>query len=491
MARERLGLGNINAVKGKFSWEGGTRAFDRVRKDYLAAKVPILEILDGRAKHHGVIPESPYPQYLAELSTSWAQVADHWQAGWGGAEVNNEPDLKQLPADQYVLNAKAMSYALSEAKSAVPLVSGVFATIPPGPFFDACVANGMLADSNAVSIHSYDRATDIESMVARYRIWLRQAGMEAMPIWHSECGWAWTNGPARPPREEDAKSALEIAAKAMESRACGIARHFPFVYVYYEEGLKNFGMMGREASALRSMSAYAMCTKTLAGQTYLGDLIGLGSEVRLARVFGSRDGENVAVLYTGKVDPNATIAVPFKPVRVSGIDGRDLPSVGDGIPIPDGMVYVWINAADLPAHLNASTAAAKLFEIGQHPLQTHRLASPIVLQFLPSQTPSRISVRQYLVTQETARMLPVNVRVHNLSKVPVDVVAELELTDVDCGEPRKVTVPAMGIQRAGLDDRRGQTTRYCQYPVHYGSCHGRRGCRSFPAGDPDDHDGHS
>ena len=41
---------------------------------------------------------------------------------------------------------------------------------------------------------------------------------------------------------------------AIEALASGVASYFPFVFVYYEEGAKNFGMMGREATPLRSMS---------------------------------------------------------------------------------------------------------------------------------------------------------------------------------------------------------------------------------------------
>ena len=205
MLRERLGLAAVNPTRGKFNWEGGSRSFDALRKMYAERKVPILENLGGRSKHHGVIPESPYPQNLPEMAAAWTEVAGHWLPAWGGAEVDNEPDLKNVAADQYVVNVKASSYALSEARASLPLVTGVFATIPPGPFFEACVANGMLEDSNAISFHSYDRALDVENMVVRYRAWLKEAGREAMPLWHTECGWAWTSGLARPPVDEDAR----------------------------------------------------------------------------------------------------------------------------------------------------------------------------------------------------------------------------------------------------------------------------------------------
>jgi hypothetical protein len=445
MSRERLGLGGVNPVPGRFNWECGNRSCDAIRKTYAVCKVPVLEILDGRSRHHGVIPESPYPQDLPEMAAAWTQVAGHWQTCWGGAEVGNEPDLKTVAADQYVLNAKVLSYALAQAGSPAPLVSGVFATIPPGPFFDTCVANGMLADSNAVSFHSYDRASDIESMVVRYRAWLKEAGHEAMPLWHSECGWAWTCGPARPPRDEDARSAVEIAAKAAESRACGVARHFPFVYVYYEEGRKNFGMMGRDATALRSMAGYATCAKTLAGRAYLGDLQGLPTAVKFARVFDDpHGGECVAVLYTGKVDPKAAVPLPTKVKRVSGVDGRDLPLAGGRAPIPDGMAYAWISPADLGASLKTDTTAAKLSAIGAQALQTRRLASPVVLQFVAAETPSRGSVRQYLVTQESARALPLKIRVHNLGKTPAEVAPELQLPGAAPERVKRVTVPALG-----------------------------------------------
>ena len=460
MARERLGLGAINPEKEKFNWEGG-RLFDGVRKMYAESKVPILEILDGGAKYLGS------PMNLPEMSAALSEVARHWPI-WGGAEVCNEQDLKGIPADQYVPMVKSMSYALSEAQSKAPIVTGVFATMPPGPYFDTCQANGMLEDSNVVSFHSYDRAPDVESMVARYRIWLKNSGKEEMMLWHTECGWSWTRGPSRPPQDQDAISALEISAKAVETMACGVARYFPFVYVYYEEGNKNFGMMGREATPLRSMAAYAMCIRALSGKEYLGDIpagtAGLDASVKIARVFGNALGsgtaanECVAVLYTGRLDAQAKISFPIKIKRAAGADGRNIALSDQGLPIPDGMAYAWMALSDVQAKLKTDTFAKRLYELGQHPLIQQRRASPLVLQFLAEQTPSRASARRYLVTQETAHEFPLNVRVHNLSQAPILFTPEVSLPGTverlpgtverlpsKAGESAApVTVPAMG-----------------------------------------------
>ena len=176
---------------------------DSIRKTYAENKVPILEILDGNLEN------------LPALAPAFGEAAQRWSV-WGGAEASNEPDLRTSPADQYVALVKTLSYALKQAHSPAPLVSGVFATIPPGPFFDTCLSNGMLDDSDAVSFHSYDRAERRRGNVSRYRAWLKKGGKEGMPLWHTECGWAWVLGPDRPPQDQDAASALEISAKAVE-----------------------------------------------------------------------------------------------------------------------------------------------------------------------------------------------------------------------------------------------------------------------------------
>lgn len=412
LSRERSGGGNV-------------------RETYAKNKVPTLEILDGDLGN------------LPELATNF-EAAARQETIWGGVEASNEPDLKASSADQYVALVKTLSYALRNAHSPAPLVSGVFAQSPPGPFFDTCLSNGMLDDSDAVSFHSYDRAKDVEGYVSRYRAWLKKGGKEGMPLWHTECGWAWVLGPDRPPQDQDAVSALEISAKAVESMACGVARYFPFVYVYYEEGQKNFGMMGREVTPLRSMAAYAACIHALSGKKYLGDIEGLGNSVKLARVFGnSSDPECVAVIYTGTVAHNATIPFPIKAARVAGADGRTLAFDNGTLPVPDGLTYVQIKRANLAGKLNAQTRAMALYQIGRHPLAPVRRASPLIFQFLSQQTPSRASARGYLVTQELAHKLPVSVRINNLSPSPIVVTPELSLPGKAAEKTLPVTVPAM------------------------------------------------
>ncbi|HCE43230.1 MAG TPA: hypothetical protein DET40_06760 [Lentisphaeria bacterium] len=447
MSRERLSHGSVNPEKDKWDWEGGERANESMRRTYIDSKVSILEIISGGGKHMETMKTPPYfPQNMVEASLAWTDLARHWQGSWGGVEVFNEPDLALIPADQYSTLVKTASFAMSQAETKVPLISGVFATIPPSPFFDTYSANGILDDTDAVSLHSYDKAPDVEGMFVRYRSWLKSLGKESMPLWHTECGWSWKNGPGRPPMDQDAASALEITAKSIETKVCGAVRHFPFVYVYYEEGAKNFGMMGREVTPLRSMAGYAVCAKFLSGKDYLGDLSGIDKSVKLARVFGDRNsGECTVALYTGELDKKALVALPFQAGKVSGIDGRDLKAADGKIPVPDGMAYVWTDLASIGTALKTDTAAAKLYSIGKQPLEQKRVSSPIVLQFLNAQTPLRMSASKYLITQEISKILQLNIRIHNLSKTEIKLVPALQLPSGGKDESlAQITVPALG-----------------------------------------------
>ena len=434
----------FTAKLGSYNWEGA-KGGESLRKLYRENNLKILEILGAGAGNFGMVKGQPFPQKLSVMAEEWANVARHDHNIWGGAEVYNEPDLRSVSADQYVPMVKALSYALAEAKCEAPLVTGVFATIPPGAYFETCAANGMLADSNVVSFHSYDKPVDIEQMVVRYREWLKQSGKEALPLWHTECGKSWTLGPSRPPVTEDATSAMEIAAMGIETKACGVARYYPFVLVYYEEGLKNFGMMGREATPLRSLAAYVQSIHALSGQSYLGDLPLSDPAVKLARVFGrDRAGELVVTIYTGKLDAKAVVTFPVTYQRVAGADGRKLPRLEGKLPVPDGLGYVWMKSADLGPALKTETRAAQLTKLGAAPQAPPRLASPVILQFLAQDMPAQGSARRYLITQETARALPLTVRLHNLSPGALQVTPELTVPGRPPQAKEPVPVPAMG-----------------------------------------------
>ncbi len=379
MIRERLSWGDVNSGPRQWNWEGGA-GYEAIRRLYRSSGLPILEMAHDSPSWLGRVGK--YPRDLVGGAASWGQIAGRWNSGWGGQEVWNEPDIffgGDLPADQYVAVAKALSYALARAGVKTPLVGGVMA-LPNRDFREACGRSQLLDRVDAFSFHNYDRATAIEGIVLGYREWLRRFGHGAMPLWLTECGHPWKRGPDRPPIDQDQTSALDITMKGVESLACGIACYFPFVYPFFVENSNNFGMMDKHLTPLRSFAVYAQMIRVLARHHYLGDLRHSTPALQRARLFGD-DHEVVAVLYTGRPDAAAAVALGLPVERIEGIDGRRLAPKNDGsIPIPDGLSYVWIDRATAASRMITDTAASRM-NPGTVKTEARGTPSPIVLRF--------------------------------------------------------------------------------------------------------------
>jgi hypothetical protein len=321
--------------------------------------------------------------------------------------------------------------------------------------FLACAArNGLLDCLDVVSFHTYGRALEMERLVTHYRQWLRESNREALPLWITECGRPWRKGPDRPPAAQDAESALDITMKAVEARACGIARYFAFVYPFYEEREWNFGMMDRAGTPLRSMAAYAQAARVLAHKRYVGDLALDHEAVRRARVFAS-ERETVAVLYTGKLDGDARVPLALPVQRIEAIDGRRLERSQDGaIPLADGLVYVWLDGQRTADRIRRETPAMSLQEVSRKTPPSPGPLAPLVLRYQFDPESVEAHSEGYRVKQAPADTLRFTVRAFNLSDGPRTVLLELTGAELlerkSSGErQRQLVVPAKGFADLG------------------------------------------
>lgn len=417
LARERLGWEAICSSRDNWNWETAAR-YGTLRNRYREAGVGVLEMSHDAPRWLGRVGK--YPEQLPGAAAAWQQIARQWQASWGAVEVWNEPDISFgdfLPADQYLALLKTIAYAEQQEHVEKPLVGGAVAGYNR-EFLDVAARNGLLDLIDAFSFHTYDRAEKMESLVGQYRDWLSAHRRPSMPLWITECGRPWKRGPARPPQSDDAVSALDISAKAIEALACGVARHFAFVYPYYEEQNQNFGMMGRENTPLRSMAAYCAAAKYLAGKKYLGDIKPADDKIRRLRVFGDQR-ESIAVAYTGQVDAGATVSLDLPVQRAAGIDGRELTVTDGRTPVPDGLTYLWLDAEQLSGKLESETAAMRLNRAAGQAVPPRNAAAPVVLRFQID--PDCVTPSSAGYTVKTARIaaLPLVVRAFNLSEQPV------------------------------------------------------------------------
>jgi hypothetical protein len=223
-----------------------------------------------------------------------------------------------------------------------------------------------------------------------------------------------------------------------------VTRYFAFVYPFYEERDNNFGMMGRYGTPLRSMAAYVHLTSILSHKDYLGDLVCDDSSVLRSRVFGD-DREAVAVLYRGQPDRSATVKLALPALRIAGLDGRSLEPADDGsVPIPDGLVYVWLDRQKLREHLLTDTTAMRLWTTAKEPRPKRGVISPLVMRFEWDGSVFQAKPEGHHISGELPDKAPLAVRVFNLSDQRADLELRLKKAplQVPLAEPQQISVPA-------------------------------------------------
>ena len=311
----------------------------------------------------------------------------------------------------------------------------------------------MLDCVDVASFHTYDRAARMQELVGKYRDWLAAHGRPDMPLWITESGRPWKKGPSRPPADQDAASALDITRKAIEVRACGVARYFAFVYPFYEENENNFGMLDRWGTPLRSFAAYAQAARALGGKQYLGDLR-LGESAPAARVFGDQR-ETVAVL-TAAAGTTADRRCGRSAGAASRGTGRPQhPSQRGGQGSAGGRLGVRLARSGVGGEAigHANRGHAFVARIGpRQPPPPRESPSPIVLRWQIDPAAFKPETAGYRVVGETPGKSRLAVRAFNLSEQPAEFRLALDAGDAPVrisGEnPCAVRVPAAGFADA-------------------------------------------
>jgi hypothetical protein len=378
MQRERIGFSVDATEQGTVTCEGQGKG---IRDDAASQGISILEdfCAFGDAKRG----PNPFPTTLSGMPGNWENLKRGFGRAWGGTEIWNEPDLfagGMLPGDRYVALVRSACYLSDRFGAGGPIGGGVFNHVKKRTF-DTYAVNGLLDNSDFFSYHDYYGPEKTEEMIGKYREWCREYGRPSIPFWMTEAGSGWTVGPTRPPRSEAAVSAVNIVAKAVECRACGNARHFPFMLVYFDEHKTNWGLHGKENTPLRSMAAYATLVEKLSHSKYIGDLMTSDSQIKRARVFSTPNAdEAIMVVWTGNPAPDTVVNLGLLPLRIEGIDGRALAVGTDGkVPVPDGLSFIYVKTAGLEPVLDRNTKAAELSRIAAQNSGKRMPSSPLVM----------------------------------------------------------------------------------------------------------------
>lgn len=298
-------------------------------------------------------------------------------------------------------------------------------------------ANGLLAASDVFTFHDYRDPAAMLPGVAKLRGLMAAAGDPSVPLWVTESGHGRPVGAgAEADAAADRSSAAAIVLRAVEARACGVARHFAFVLAWYEESGKNFGLSGRDGSPQRALAAYSHAARRLAGLDYAGDLELRGA--RRVRVFaGGGRAVAVAALASG-----AGLDAGDLPLRsVHGLDGRHLarPATG-GWRAPEDVLLLELEPAAL-ARVRPDPATWALFQAGRG--ARPRPALPAVqTRIVPTAGEVSPLLTRYAVATLSGGAA-LRLRVTNLGEAPARLAA-LDLLPPDGG--RLITVPTVAGQ---------------------------------------------
>lgn len=447
MSRDRLLWSAINPEEGRFVWDKGR--FKPTREAGLAQGVRTLELFHDAPKW-AVVPSTPFPSDMLATMKSWEEISKALGGTWGAIEIWNEPNLQQYPADLWSSMMKASAHGVRKAHPEMPCGGGAFSNFDSG-FLENAAMNGALRHLDFVSFHTYAPPPGVETAVRQYREWLSKNDEISMPLWLTEAGRPWPRGLSRPKIKADSVSALDISMQAVVAKACGVGRHFAFIFGFYNENSNNFGMMGQEKTPLRSMAAYANTVRRLSGKDYIGDVKADGALRAMA--FATKGGRTATVVaWSGESGKAGAVAkLEAKALSAEGIDGRPFNFAEDGsFPIPDGLSYVEVPIESLGSSLNANTGAMELLRVSKLPWKPSQPQSPLVLRNMPEGGKALLSQRGYMVSNENGGGYPLKIRLFNLSASKA--VAELSVAVEREGKACVIASESRSLDEEGYAD---------------------------------------
>ncbi|MDR1282010.1 MAG: hypothetical protein LBK99_14505 [Opitutaceae bacterium] len=422
LSRERFSWQRLSPAHGTWHWGGNPNLqYDRLRSIYAEENMPILECFHDSPKWMNT--NGSYPADLLTATGDLIAIHNRWGRAWGALELWNETDAapfsKNRAMEQYAAFVHATAAAFGGAGIRTPIVGAAYSGYKDAVINNA-LRNDLLSSIDALSYHTYARPDAFESHARKYRDALKRSSRPAIPLWITESGSPWTTGTDRPSVAEDLVSALNITGKVSEGRAVGIARMFPFVTAYYPERNKNFGMVGKEGTPLRSFAAYAVAISLLANHDYVGDLrFPKNAGVQLARVFRSpaTPGQALAVILADEPRPGATVPFDLPAADIRGIDGRRLARPApDTLPLDDGLAYIRLDqtALERSGRIDIGTTAMALYREARQPDTGRDPSSPVILQFVPEARHVLFGAEINTINHGNLQDFPLRIRAVNL-----------------------------------------------------------------------------
>jgi hypothetical protein len=419
-SRERINWRHVNPKPGKYNFST-TFKYDALAMMYRKAGIKMLVTFHNTPKYI-IAGNSLYPKDLTVTARAWKSITEHFKEAWDSLEVWNEPDIRfggYLPADQYAPMCKAISYAVSRSNPDL-LIGGGVTAIPQADFVESLGDNGVFDIIDLYSFHNYLTPSGMVVDIKEYRKILARFKKSRMPLWITEAGVTFDLPQREMNEAEQRLTAMNIVAKSVEARAFGVARFYPFIYVYWKayRSQKSTAMLYRDLSAGMASAAYAHVIRRLSGAKFIGSLR-LPAAVT-SRVF-IRPGSNQAtiVIFTEKPAMLASVNLPFKVEKVEGVDGRVIGGKTSKVLLSDGLAYCSVALDTIRPALSVNDQTLQRYTSSGAPGfdYTHSPVSPFIIYPMPMRKDLLPRTDSWRL-KSLDRDLKVPTRVFNLSGKP-------------------------------------------------------------------------
>jgi hypothetical protein len=270
--RDRMGWGEVEPERGKFTWGKYDRSADlQAHRGLQVVQVfhasPKWSRADGAANR--------FPDDLRDAYTFARSAALHYHGRVKAWEVWNEADIPAFsvdPGSEYAAFLKAMYLGFKSADPHLPITQVSFA-LPSERFGKSLVENGTAAYYDVYNYHVYDDPKNYVSRAQGHLARMAASGAAGRPVWLTEAGIPLpaVDGALTP--EEKRRQAEFIPKSYVESLIHGTDRHFFFVFPPYLENGVAFGLLDADLKPTPGYAALATLTDALGAAKYRGEMV--------------------------------------------------------------------------------------------------------------------------------------------------------------------------------------------------------------------------
>ncbi len=317
--RERLSWGQVEPRRGEFRWG----KYDAVAQAMHAEGIHVYQIFHdspGWSRPGKNKADTRNPDDLRDVYRFTKTASRHYSEQIQAWEVWNEPDIGFWPdlSDRFAGLHKAAYLGIRAGNPRATVLLGSLCR-GPSPFADRLLGSGAQDYFEVYNVHTYSRPKDYTRVIGQYLEVAARHGVQDRPVWLTEAGIRLRHTPEGRLTAADRKRQAEYVPKSVVmSLACGVDRHFVFVFPHYLERGIQFGLLHPDLSPRPAVLALATAVRVLGEARYLGAL-DLGADVD-AHVFDTGE-STVACIWSQKEQP-VTVPVGAEAVEIVALLGR-------------------------------------------------------------------------------------------------------------------------------------------------------------------------